>query len=198
MIGYLSGTLVLKSPQSVTLDVNGVGYEVMVPLSTFYGLPDIGGKVELFIHTHLREDALVLFGFQSAIEKRLFLLLITVSGVGPRLSLNILSGIGPAELVDAISRGDSARLQAIPGIGRKTAERISLELKDKAGRISDMEELRKVPAAKAEPLLMDDALSALVNLGYTGKAARAALEKTMARLGDAGLETIIRETLRII
>ncbi|NCO59245.1 MAG: Holliday junction branch migration protein RuvA [Deltaproteobacteria bacterium CG_4_8_14_3_um_filter_51_11] len=198
MIGYLSGTLLIKTPQSVTVDVNGVGYEIVVPLSTFYGLPDIGGKVELFIHTHLREDTLVLFGFQSAIEKSLFLLLITVSGIGPRLSLNILSGIGPSELVGAISRGDSARLQAIPGIGRKTAERISLELKDKAGRITDMEESRKAPSAKAEPQLMDDALSALVNLGYTGKSARAVLEKTMARLGDAGLEVLIREALRII
>lgn len=198
MIGYLKGTLVLKNPQRVTVDVNGVGYEVVVPLSTFYGLPDIGEKIELFIHTHLREDALVLFGFQSAVEKSIFLLLITVSGIGPRLSLNILSGIGPSELVGAISRGDSARLQAIPGIGRKTAERIALELKDKAGRILDVDESRKAPSEKAEPQLMDDALSVFVNLGYTGKSARAVLEKTMARLGDVGLEVLIREALRII
>ncbi|RJR17272.1 MAG: Holliday junction branch migration protein RuvA [Desulfobacteraceae bacterium] len=198
MIGYLSGILLHKTPQGVTVDVNGVGYDVVVPLSTFYNLPDVGGRVRLFIHTHVREDALVLFGFQSPLEKQIFLMLTSVSGIGPRLSINILSGIGPDKLLDAVAKGDSARLQAIPGIGRKIAERIALELREKARRISDAEDDRQTAASKVEGAVRDDALSALVNLGYASKAARNALEKTIARMGDAGLETLIREALRII
>ena len=199
MIGYLRGTLLQKSPQGLTVDVNGVGYEVNVPLSTFYGLPDVGYQVALFIHTHVREDALVLYGFQSALEKQIFLLLTSVSGIGPRLSLNILSGIGPRELLEAISSGDGERLQAVPGIGRKTAERIALELRDKAGRIIRAEGRPQGPVtAKSERAALDDALSALVNLGYAPKAAKTALEKTTARIADADLETLIREALKII
>lgn len=199
MIGYLRGTLIIKKPQGLTVDVNGVGYEVVVPLSTFYGLPDAGKEVALFIHTHVREDALMLYGFRSSLEKQIFLLLTSVSGIGPRLSLNILSGIGPEELLKAVSSGDGARLQAVPGIGRKTADRIALELKDKAGRILQAEMTQEgLPPAKLEKQALDDALSALVNLGYAPKAARSALEKTAARLGEADLETLIREALKTV
>ena len=137
MISHLSGTLFEKSTQSIIITVNGVGYEVFVPLSTFYTLPEKDEPVSLHIHTHVREDALVLFGFSSRLEKSLFLMLVSVSGIGPKLSANILSGMGAQELLRAIAAGDAHGLQAIPGIGKKTAERIALELKDRAAAFSE-------------------------------------------------------------
>jgi Holliday junction DNA helicase RuvA len=198
MIAHLRGTLLLKSTQAVIIDNAGVGYEVHVPLSTFYALPESGHEVELHIHTHVREDALALFGFHTGLEKDLFLMLISVSGIGPRLGINILSGIGPGDLQEAIARGDSLRLQSIPGVGRKTAERIVLELRERAQR--SLGEVRP-SAVEAEPRdrkIRDDALSALVNLGYPVKVARGAVEKA-TRMAEAGsLEELIKEALRIL
>ena len=135
MIAHLSGTLLAKAPQSVIIDNGGIGYEVTVPLSTFYALPEKDGKVSLHIYTHVREDALMLFGFYTPLEKEIFTMLISVSGIGPKLATNILSGIGPEELLEAMARGDTARMQSIPGIGKKTSERIALELRDKAMKL---------------------------------------------------------------
>ena len=131
MIARLAGTLFEKHPSRVVVDVNGVGYDVQVPLSTFYGLGEAGAAMALRIHTHVREDAIALYGFATALELELFERLIAVSGIGPKLALAVLSGIEPAELVKAVRRGDVARLTAIPGVGKKTAERIVLELKDR-------------------------------------------------------------------
>ncbi|MBW2142880.1 MAG: Holliday junction branch migration protein RuvA, partial [Deltaproteobacteria bacterium] len=142
MIAHLKGSVFRKTTESVIIDANGIGYEVFVPLSTFYNLPDEAGSVSLHIYTHVREDILALFGFHTKLEKNIFLMLIFVSGIGPKLALNILSGMGPQELLEAIARGDSLRLQAIPGVGKKTAERIALELKDRALKVLGQE---KVP-----------------------------------------------------
>src|SRR3954462_6975558 len=133
MIAHLRGRLLEKHPNRVTIDVQGVGYEAHVPLSTFYGLPEAGGDFSLRIHTHVREDALSLYGFATLLELQLFERLISVSGIGPKLALAVLSGIEPDELITAVKVGDVARLTAIPGVGKKTAERIGLELKDKMG-----------------------------------------------------------------
>ncbi len=135
MIAHLSGTLLTKAPQSVIIDNAGIGYEVTVPLSTFYALPEKDGRVSLHIYTHVREDALMLFGFYTPLEKEIFTMLISVSGIGPKLATNILSGIGPEQLLEAMARGDTARMQSIPGVGKKTSERIALELRDKAMKL---------------------------------------------------------------
>jgi Holliday junction DNA helicase RuvA len=178
MIAHLSGQLFKKSTQSVIIEAGGIGYEVFVPLSTFYTLPEAGERVNLHIFTHVREDALILFGFYTRLEKELFLMLISVSGIGPKLSVNILSGIGPEELLKAMGRGDAVRLQAIPGVGKKTAERIALELKDRASQILGREEIPLEPVTEAaDKRLIDDSLSALLNLGYSRKSAGRAIEK---------------------
>ena len=199
MISHLSGTLFEKSTQSIIIEVGGVGYEVFVPLSTFYALPEKQGSVSLHIHTHVREDALVLFGFSTRLEKSLFLMLVSVSGIGPKLSANILSGMGAEELLRAIASGDAHGLQAIPGIGKKTAERIALELKDRAAAFSDEAEmpLMQTPGTEAERR-MEDALSALLNLGYSIKMAKAAIEKAKILVKDKTLEGLIKESLKIL
>lgn len=199
MIAHLRGTLLQKSTQSVIIDAGGIGYEVVVPLSTFYALPETDAHVNLHIYTHVREDALLLFGFSTKLEKDLFLMLISVSGIGPKLAVNILSGIGPEDLREAMARGDAFRLQSIPGVGKKTAERIVLELKDRAMKSLGDRELPHAPVTtEGEQALLDDALSALANLGYQARSARSALEK--ARLGQKHLtlESLIKEALRIL
>jgi len=199
MISHLSGTLFEKSTQSIIIQVNGVGYEVFVPLSTFYALPEKEGPVSLHIHTHVREDALVLFGFSTRLEKSLFLMLVSVSGIGPKLSANILSGMGAEELLRAIASGDAPRLQAIPGIGKKTAERIALELKDRAAKFSDNAEILPIPTRDSQTeRLMEDALSALINLGYSVKMAKAAIGKAKVLVKDKTLEGLIKESLKIL
>ncbi|MEW6668852.1 MAG: Holliday junction branch migration protein RuvA [Thermodesulfobacteriota bacterium] len=199
MIAYLTGTLRRKGTQAVIIDTGGVGYEVHVPLSTFYALPENGGSVELHIYTHVREDSLALFGFQTPLEKSLFLMLISVSGIGPRLGINILSGMGPEELLEAIARGDSVRLQSIPGVGRKTAERMALELKEKAQKAQgDLSAPAVRPGETLDRKVLDDALSALVNLGYPLKVAKAAVEKAHPIGRHATLEGLIKEALRIL
>jgi Holliday junction DNA helicase RuvA len=196
MIAHLTGQVFSKTTQSVLVDAGGIGYEVFVPLSTFYTLPEKDEKVSLHIYTHVREDALLLFGFQSKLEKKLFLMLISVSGIGPKLAVNILSGIGPEELLSAIASGDAIRLRAIPGVGKKTAERIALELKDAASKIAH-HEVPPAPVLEGEDKRMvEDAYSALLNLGYAAKSAKAAIEKARPLVDEMSLEGLIKEALR--
>lgn len=195
MIAFLRGRLLDKHPNRLILDVQGVGYDVQVPLSTYYGLGEAGSEVALRIHTHVREDALALFGFASARELELFELLIAISGVGPKLALAVLSGIEPGELVRAVQRGDVRRLTAIPGVGRKTAERISLELKDKLPPVT---EAAGAPGAGEEAgPLRADLLSALVNLGYHRPPAEEAVDRVLAAAGaKASFEQVLKQALR--
>ena len=198
MIAHLRGRILEKYPNRIVIDVNGVGYDVFVPLSTFYGLGDAGAEIALRTHTHVREDALVLYGFATLLEQELFERLIGVSGIGPKLALAVLSGIEPLELIRAIERSDVARLTAIPGVGKKTSERIVLELKDRLPRAHVV----AVATAAGEPpaaALRDDVLSALVNLGYhrpLAEKAVAAAAKTLGSAGDAGFEPMLRQALR--
>src|SRR3954464_2014651 len=192
MIGRLAGTVIEKHPNRIVVDVNGVGYEVLVPLSTFYGLGDAGAGVALRVHTHVREDLIALYGFASELEQDLFERLISISGIGPKLALAVLSGIDPTDLVRAIRSQDVARLTRIPGVGKKTAERIGLELKDR---------LPQAPAASTDLATeADDAkadlLSALTNLGYNRAVAEKAVEAALKKAPDAGFEQLLRDILR--
>lgn len=177
MIGRLTGRLASKSPDQVLLDVGGVGYLVHIPLSTFYELPDVESPASLWVHTHVREDVLSLYGFLTERERSLFLLLLGVAGIGPRVALTVLSGIPPAELAAALHSQDVRRLIAIPGVGKKTAERMVLELAEKAAGFA-REAAPQAPAAIAA----DDVISALVNLGYRKGEAERAVEG-VARAG---------------
>ncbi len=199
MIAHLKGHLFRKSTDSLIVDAGGIGYEVIVPLSTFYALPEEEEGVSLHIYTHVREDALLLFGFNTNLEKHLFLMLIAVSGIGPKLAVNILSGIGPEELLEAMARGDAPRLQSIPGVGKKTAERIVLELKDRALKSLGDKEMSPVPVARdKDRALRDDALSALTNLGYQSKAAKRVLEKACLSEDSMTLEALIKKALKAL
>lgn len=200
MIAHLKGILLSKSTNIIIIDNNGLGYEVTIPLSTFYSLPDEEGQeVSLHIHTHVREDAFLLFGFNTVLEKKIFRLLISVSGIGPKLAINILSGIGPDSLLDAIAQGDVVKLQSIPGVGKKTAERISLELKDKAQKARSDSDLPPVKVSSNEDKeIRDDALSALMNLGYSTKAAGKAIDKALSVSGEITLEAVITESLKVL
>ena len=194
MIGHLSGRLVEKQPSRLVIDVHGVGYEVQVPLSTFYGLGDAGADVSLRVHTHVREDALSLFGFATRLELQVFERLIAISGVGPRLALAVLSGIEPPDLVRAIRSEDVARLTRIPGVGKKTAERIGLELKDRLPPGLDVD----VAEDELEPEdgnFRADVLSALLNLGYHRPLAERAVDSAL-KSGDSGFEQTLRQALR--
>lgn len=192
MIGLLRGRLLEKRPNQVILDVGGVGYLVAVPLSTYAALGDIHAEVTLLIHTHVREDALTLYGFLSAREKHLFELLLGASGVGPSLSLKILSGMNVEELVPAIRGGDIVRLTKIPGVGRKTAERMVLELKDKLDAVA-VETERPAPASPAG--VEADVKSALVNLGYDERTAENAVAEAKREAGTSSFEKLLRFTL---
>jgi Holliday junction DNA helicase RuvA len=195
MIAQLRGTLAEKNPNRLIVDIGGVGYDVLVPLSTFYALGDPGSQVSLRIHTHVREEALALYGFATPLELELFERLISISGVGPKLALSVLSGIEPAELIKAIRLQDVARLTAIPGIGKKTAERIGLELKD---RLPAALPGSGQAAVDAEPgdQLREDLLSALLNLGYQRAAAEKAIDTTLRGRTDDGFEQALRDVLR--
>ncbi len=195
MIAQLRGRLLEKHPNRVVLDVNGVGYDVHVPLSTFYELAEPGAEVMLRIHTHVREDALVLFGFATRLELQIFERLISVSGIGPKLALAVLSGLEPGELVAAIRTANVARLTGIPGIGKKTAERIGLELKDKMASIAPAESAVVAPADNSEAR-RTDLLSALMNLGYHRPLAERAVNAALARAGDASFEATLKHALR--
>lgn len=192
MIGLLRGRLLEKRPNQVILDVGGVGYLVAVPLSTFAALGELHAEVTLLIHTHVREDALSLYGFLSAREKHLFELLLGASGVGPTLALKILSGMNVEELVPAIRGGDLARLTKIPGVGRKTAERMVVELKDKLEAVA-IESEKSAPASPAG--VEADVKSALINLGYDERTAEAAVAEARRRTGPSGFEQLLRVTL---
>jgi holliday junction DNA helicase RuvA len=193
MIGMLRGKVIEKRPNWVLLDVSGVGYQVQIPLSTFTGLGALHQDATLLIHTHLREDQLSLYGFLTSREKQCFELLISASGVGPSLGLKILSGMGVDELVPAIRKGDLVQLTRIPGVGRKTAERIVLELRDKLAAIDVPEAGR--PATRSQ--LEADTTSALVNLGYDLRAAEKAVEKARATSGN-DFEALLRASLQIL
>ena len=197
MIARIQGFLHFKSPEYLVIDVDGIGYQVHVPLSTFYGLPQVGSTVSLHIHTHVREDALQLYGFQSPEEKTLFIRLIGISGIGPRLAVNILSGISPAELVESLGQNNLARLISIPGVGRKTAERIMVELRDKVSTLSPGHDVTVTVKPAADEAMIEDALSALVNLGYKKGVAQRAIENARNRLeGEITLESLLKESLR--
>ena len=200
MIAHVKGKIIHKSPESVIVDVAGVGYEVYIPLSTYYKLPELEEYVSLNIYTHIREDALQLYGFLTHREKSIFQLLIAVSGIGPKLARNILSGIPADDLVSAVSSGDIARLKAIPGIGGKTAERLILELKDKMSAI-----VREYAAVAGRQEIADkgdgvarDVFSALVNLGYKANLAEKAVERVEGANTGATFEALLKEALKIL
>lgn len=197
MIAFLTGRLAFKSPTHLTLDVQGVGYEVHIPLSTYYALPNLDDVTALNIHTHLREDAIQLFGFLSQGEKDVFLLLTSVSGIGPKLALSVLSSLSVTDLVQAIRSEDVEKLATVPGIGKKSAGRIALELKDKVDKIRGV----RPPAIAADVTEPDgpyeDALSALINLGYRAQDAKEALKRVMkAESGSLSLKELIRKGLK--
>ncbi len=196
MIARLSGELAYKALDHVIIDTGGVGYRLFIPLSTFYALPD-HGPVTLHVHTHVKEDALNLYGFLEQDEKSMFSLLIGVSGVGPKLAVNILSNIPAGDLREALSAGDVKRLSAVPGIGKKTAERLILELRDKveasAGGPATAAQAAESPRSQPH----DDALSALVNLGYKESQARKVLEALEAP-PEATLEEILKGALKLL
>ncbi len=193
MIGSLRGKLIEKRPNQLLVDVNGVGYQVQIPLSTFASLGALHAETNLLIHTHVREDQLTLYGFVTAREKHCFELLISASGVGPSLALKILSGMSIEELVPAIRKSDLAQLVKIPGVGRKTAERIVVELRDKLVVI-DVPEAGK-PSTRSQ--LEDDVASALMNLGYDTKSVEHAVEKSRAASGN-DFEKLLRSSLQIL
>lgn len=204
MIAHLSGTLLAKEATGVILDVGGVGYEVTIPLSTFYDLEEPGALVQLRIYTHVREDALQLYGFRTARERELFLRLISVSGIGPKLGVTMLSGMSADEIIAAIRANNLARLTSIPGVGKKTAERLVIELRDKIAALSSPaleEELAAGAASGAPPsedALREDTLSALTNLGYQRAAAEKAITNALADGGELSVELLLRRSLRTL
>ncbi len=191
MIGYLQGKLLRSRPERVLLDLQGVGYEVHVPLSTYYEIERAANAdpIGLYIHTHVREDAIELFGFWTEREKLLFEKLIAVGGIGPRLARVILSGMAPDDLLTALAAGDTARLATIPGIGKKTAQRMVVELKDR------VQELAAELPAKPATAAADDLVQALINLGYRPAAARRAVAKARDESPDAAFHELLRATL---
>ena len=197
MIAHITGKLIQKQPNSIVVDVGGVGYELTVPLSTFYDLGEEGAAVSLRVHTHVREDALQLFGFRTAREKKLFLMLLTVSGIGPKLAITVLSGLSVEELVQAIRAGNLAKLVAIPGVGKKTAERMLVELKDKvAGVLPPGLEEPVSAAAQSGEAMREDLISALVNLGYQKAQAERALNAVLKQTPDVRFEVALKSALR--
>jgi Holliday junction DNA helicase RuvA len=196
MIAFLRGRVHDKQPNTVVIDVNGVGYEVHVPLSTFYNVGDPGDEVSLRVYTHVREDQLQLYGFLTELERQLFERLISISGIGPKLAIVVLSGMETRELVAAVQRADVARLTTIPGIGKKTAERIVLELKDRIAKVALPAASGAAPAASSADQLRADLLSALLNLGYHRQQAEKAIDATVTSNPNASLEHAVRAALR--
>jgi Holliday junction DNA helicase RuvA len=196
LIAQLQGRILRKGPQEVVVDVAGVGYRVLIPVSTFYRLPDEGAQATLRIHTHVREDALALFGFLSAAEHELFERLIEVAGVGPKLAIAVLSGMEATDLVDSLRAGDVARLTRIPGVGRKTAERLVLELKDKMPARTAAAADAAAPEASGSS--RDDLLSALVHLGYSRVEAERGVDRALKEDGGGRFEDLLRRSLRAL
>ena len=202
MIAHLSGTLLSKQATSVIVDVSGVGYEVAIPLSTFYDLEDTGSKVQLRIYTHVKEDALQLYGFKTARERELFINFISVSGIGPKLGIALLSGMSADELIASIKSNNLARLTLIPGVGKKTAERLIVDLREKMAALStaQLEEATGAPQESAEVSSADnvrsEALSGLMNLGYQRSAAEKAIDSSLSEGGDISVESVLKRSLR--
>jgi Holliday junction DNA helicase RuvA len=197
LIGHLKGKLIFKQPSQVVIDVCGVGYEVTIPLSTFYELGDIGSDLALTVHTHVREDTLQLFGFRTKTEKDLFLKLTSISGVGPKLAITILSGMPAGELIQVISAGDASRLTSIPQVGRKTADRVVMELRDKLKGISPAAEALTAASTSASgSVLVDDAVSALVGLGYPKPLAERTVGAVVSESGEQTIESVLKRSLR--
>lgn len=202
MIAHLSGTLLSKNPNSVIVDVSGVGYEVNIPVSTFYELEDTGANINLRIYTHVKEDALQLYGFKTARERELFINFISVSGIGPKIGIALLSGMTADELIASIKSNNLARLTLIPGVGKKTAERLIVDLREKMAALSaaQTEEDTGAPAATAEASTEDtvrsQALSGLMNLGYQRSAAEKAIDAALSEGGDISVESVLKRSLR--
>ena len=197
MIALLTGRLALKAPSHLALDVQGVGYEVFIPLSTYYNLPNVQDSLTLSIHTHVREDAIQLFGFSTPQEKDAFVLLLSVSGIGPKSALGILSALPVSDLVSAIQSGDVEKLETVPGIGKKSAGRLVLELKDKLTKLHPALMPHDAQLVKGRDEQFDDALSALTNLGYRASDAKEALKAAQqSRSGPLTLQELIRESLK--
>jgi len=196
MIASLQGTIAYRGIDHVIVDVGGVGYRLLIPLSTFYALPETGSS-RFHVYTHVRDDAILLFGFLSGEEKELFVLLISVSGIGPKLALNILSHIPAPALLAALADGDVKRLSSLPGIGKKTAERLVLELREKVHKLGARPTNSAPLPATATATSLEDALSALVNLGYKEAQARKILE-TMEITPDAGVEEVLKGALKVL
>jgi holliday junction DNA helicase RuvA len=199
MIAALTGRLAFKTPSHVTLDVQGVGYEVFIPLSTFYALPDLNQSTSLRIHTYLREDAIQLYGFLTRSEKEAFILLTSISGIGPKLALSVLSALSVTDLISAVQAGDVEKLATVPGIGKKSAGRIALELKDKVERLHPAAHRTSDTSFDPSSQLQDDALSALVNLGYRTGDAKEALKRIVQARSEPeppALKDLIREALK--
>ncbi len=201
MIAYLSGKLLEKDANLVIIDVGGVGYEVSIPLSTFYELGEIGADVTLRVQTIVREDAFQLFGFKTLREKELFLLLISVSGIGPKSAITALSGMSADEIISAIRQNNLARLNSIPGVGKKTAERLVIELRDKITKLSVIagEEMKSegIPMSSGDAI-MDDAISALTNLGYQRAAAEKALNQAVQEGTELSVQKLLRRSLQLL
>ena len=195
MIAFLRGRVLDKFPNRIILDVSGVGYEVHVPLSTYYEIGDVGSDVSLRVHTHVREDALQLFGFLTPLEQLLFQRLIGISGIGPKLAVAVLSGIDSRELVVAVQRADVARLTRIPGVGKKTAERIVLELKDRLRDVAAAPETEGSQPSTGDRL-RNDLISALENLGYHRPLAEKAVDASHTSDSGATFEDALRSALR--
>ncbi|MDE3224647.1 MAG: Holliday junction branch migration protein RuvA [Nitrospirota bacterium] len=197
MIASLTGRLAFKAPSHMTLDVHGVGYEVLIPLSTFYALPELNETTSVSIHTHVREDAIQLFGFLTLLEKEAFILLTGISGIGPKLALSVLSSLSVADLMSAVRAGDVEKLATVPGVGKKTAARIALEIKDKIGRLAPGAVSEPTPSSEPLNQLQEDALSALVNLGYKPAEVKQALKRVAAAPASTStLQEVIREVLK--
>ncbi len=196
MIAHLEGRLAEKTPNQVTVVVGGVGYRLFIPVSTYYELPDEGASVSLRVHTHVREDVLALYGFAGAVEELLFQRLISVAGVGPSLALKVMSGLEPTALVDSIRKGDIRRLNAIPGVGKKTAERLVLELRDKMPEVAAGDESDIPVATSSARSLTHDLLSALLNLGFPRALAETKVEAVVTSAPDIAFEDALKKALR--
>ncbi len=201
MIAFLSGKLLEKQANTAIVDVGGVGYEVSIPLSTFYELGEVGSDVGLRIYTHVREDAIQLFGFKTVRERDLYLRLISVQGIGPKMGITMLSGMSADEIILAIRTEDLARLTSIPGVGRKTAERLAIELRDKIGELSTGGTAAleaSSPSSLPSDAVFEDALSALVNLGYQRPAAEKALKQAAQDGTEITVQKLLRKALQVL
>jgi holliday junction DNA helicase RuvA len=200
MIALLSGKIAYKGISHIVVDTQGVGYRVFIPLATFYELPEAGETVTLHIHTSVKEDAIHLFGFYTLQERDLFQLMISVSGIGPKIAMGILSRISARELLEAISGGNLAKLTTVPGVGKKMAERLILELREKAIKKMAADQIPITdPKQKLNEMIREDVLSALVNLGYKANAARDALDKVARDAeGELAMDQLLKKALKIL